>query len=114
MLAFFRDHQDILQCPRCGGTLHVGDAAVTCDGCKHVFATDNEIPLLFAPNDWDPSKPDVTQDVQAFYEKTPFPNYDDFDSVGSLVEKAQKGLFPNLLDKQIPFGATVLEVGCGT
>jgi SAM-dependent methyltransferase len=114
MLGFFREHEDILRCPRCGDSLHVGEASVECQGCRHVFATDGEVPLLFAPNDWDPSKPDVTDDVQAFYEKTPFPNYDDFDSVGSLVEKAKKGLFAKLLDEQIPFGARVLEVGCGT
>ena len=114
MLTFFREHQEILRCPRCGGALHVGATTVECEACNHVFGTDGEIPLLFAPNDWDPNKPDVTFDVQAFYEKTPFPNYDDFDSIGSLVEKAQRGLFAKLLDEQIPFGARVLEVGCGT
>jgi SAM-dependent methyltransferase len=114
MLSFFREHNEILQCPRCGGALGVATTTVRCDDCHHVFATDNDIPLLFAPNDWDLTKPDVTEDVQAFYEKTPFPNYDDFDSIGSLVEKAQRGLFAKLLDEQIPFGARVLEVGCGT
>ena len=114
MLAFFREHEDILHCPRCQGALRVADTTVSCEKCNHVFGTDNDMPLLFAPNDWDPSKPDVTTDVQAFYEKTPFPNYDDFDNIGSLVEKAQRGLFAKLLDEQIPFGARVLEVGCGT
>jgi len=114
MLSFFRDHEEILRCPRCAGALHVAERTVACGLCKHVFGTDTGIPLLFAPNDWDPSQRDVTEDVQAFYEKTPFPNYDDFDSTGSLVEKARKGLFAKLLDEQIPFGAKVLEVGCGT
>ena len=114
MLRFFRDHEDLLHCPRCTGALRVSETTVRCDGCGHVFPTENDIPLLFTPNDWDSSKPDVTQDVRAFYEKTPFPNYDDFDNIGSLVEKAQRGLFAKLLDEQIPFGARVLEVGCGT
>src|SRR5215212_5799269 len=83
MLSFFRGHDEILQCPRCSGSLHVAETTVRCEGCHHVFAIDNGIPLLFSPNDWDPTKPDVTHDVQAFYEKTPFPNYDDFDSIGS-------------------------------
>lgn len=114
MLTFFKEHQDLLWCPRCHGPLSVADSAVACRDCGHVYPVEGEIPLLFAPNDWDPGKPDVTETVQQFYEKTPFPNYDDFDSTGSLVEKAQRGLFAKLLDEQIPFGARVLEVGCGT
>lgn len=85
-----------------------------CTGCSHRFPVDGGIPLLYWPTEWDPAKPDVTDDVRAFYEETPFPNYDDFDDVGSLMEKARRGLFARLLDEQIPFGARVLEVGCGT
>ena len=69
---------------------------------------------MYWPTEWDPTKPDVTEDVRAFYEETPFPNYDDFDDVGSLMEKARRGLFARLLDEQIPFGPRVLEAGCGT
>lgn len=69
---------------------------------------------LFAPNDWEPSQPDITEKMRAFYEKTPFPNYDDFDSVGSLIEKARRGIFAKLLDDQLPFGARIIECGCGT
>ena len=57
---------------------------------------------------------DVTDDVKTFYEENPFPGYEDIDSVGSLREKAQLGVFARLLDEQIPYGAKVLEVGCGT
>ena len=40
---------------------------------------------MFWPNDdWDTSREDVTASIQAFYEKTPFPDYDEFDSVESL------------------------------
>lgn len=52
--------------------------------------------------------------MRAFYEKTPFPNYDDFDDAGSLVQKARQGVFAQLLDEQVPFGTRILEVGCGT
>ena len=69
---------------------------------------------MYRPTEWDASTPDVTDDVRAFYEETPFPNYDDFDDVGTLMEKARRGLFARLLDEQIPFGTRVLEAGCGT
>ena len=49
-----------------------------------------------------------------FYEKTPFPNYDDIDNVRALLEKGRAGTFARLLNDQIPFGASVLEIGCGT
>ncbi len=57
---------------------------------------------------------DVTEEVKSFYEKTPFPDYEDLDSAASLKEKAREGLFARLLDDQIPDGARVLEAGCGT
>ena len=52
--------------------------------------------------------------MKSFYEETPFPNYDDFDSVGSLIEKARQGRFAKLLDDQVPPGTRILECGCGT
>jgi SAM-dependent methyltransferase len=72
--------------------------------------------MLFWPNDWDNRKPDVTEIVKAFYEETPFPNYDDFDSVASFLAKARQGLFAKLLDEQVPagMGVRVIECGCGT
>jgi len=58
--------------------------------------------------------PDVTEMVHQFYEETPFPNYDDIDNVRALLEKGRAGTFARLLNDQIPFGASVLEIGCGT
>ena len=52
--------------------------------------------------------------MKAFYEENPFPNYDDLDSVGSLMQKAKEGIFAKVLDEQLPFGIKVLECGCGT
>jgi SAM-dependent methyltransferase len=57
---------------------------------------------------------DVTEMVKAFYEETPFPNYDGFDSRESLAAKARRGVFAALLDVQLPDCALVLEAGCGT
>ena len=101
-----------LCCPRCHADLRPADGTLLCPNCPRRFAVDDGIPLLFWPAD--DVAGDVTGDVQAFYEETPFPNYDDVDDVGSLVEKARQGLFAKLLDEQVPFGTRVLEVGCGT
>jgi hypothetical protein len=113
-LQWFEKHIDMFCCPRCGAGLSVSDDDIVCLGCQQRFETADNIPLLFWPTELPASEPDVTAIVQAFYENTPFPNYDDFDSIGSLVEKARHGLFAKLLDDQIPFGAGVLEIGCGT
>ena len=71
------------------------------------------IPRMFVL-ERDDTGEDVTEVVQRFYEKTPFPNYDDVDSRRALVEKARAGVFARLLGEQIPYDARVLEVGCGT
>jgi len=73
-------------------------------------------------NEWDPSAllpheqaaGDVTEIVKAFYEEHPFPNYDDHESLRSLVSKSRSGLYAKLLGEQLPDNADVLEVGCGT
>jgi SAM-dependent methyltransferase len=56
----------------------------------------------------------VTEIVKEFYEKTPFPNYEDTDDLAAFLQKARRGVFAQLLDRQIPFGTRVLECGCGT
>jgi SAM-dependent methyltransferase len=113
-LDFFRTHQDILCCPRCGGDLAVEENGFRCTACAFQYAAQDNIPSLFAPNQWEDQKEDVTETIKAFYEANPFPNYDDFDSAGSLIDKARKALFAKLLDEQIPYGARVIECGCGT
>jgi len=101
-------------CPICGGKLSSLPDQVNCEKCHHVFPKDGGIPQLFWQNDWAADKPDVTSAMQAFYEKTPFPNYDDFDSAEALRLKARRGVFAKLLDEQIRHGSSILEVGCGT
>jgi len=107
-------YPEVLACPACGSGLTVSEERLTCSGCARAFATDSGVPLLFFPHDPEEQKGDVTEIVKAFYEENPFPNYDDIDSEETLVEKARKGIFAKLLDEQIPQGAYVLEVGCGT
>ncbi len=70
----------------------------------------NGIPKLFLSH----NSEDVTEKVKSFYEETPFPNYDDIDNVRALIEKSRRSIFAKLLNEQIPFGAKVLEIGCGT
>jgi carbamoyltransferase len=80
-----------------------------------VPALTNGIARLFVPTSGElPAGTDVTTLVQQFYEKTPFPNYEDIDNPRALLEKSRAGTFARLLNEQIPFGASVLEVGCGT
>src|SRR5262249_49339615 len=70
---------------------------------------------LFVPTTGEvPPGADITDIVQQFYEQTPFPNYDDIDSTRALLEKGRAGVFARLLNEQIPYDASVLEVGCGT
>jgi len=105
---------ELLVCPVCGGGLNLTGDPIGCFFCGRKFQRENGIPLLFWLNDWPADKPDVTETIKAFYEKTPFPNYDELDSGTSLREKAIRGVFARLLDEQIPFGSKVLEIGCGT
>ncbi|MEX0641313.1 MAG: carbamoyltransferase N-terminal domain-containing protein, partial [Pirellulales bacterium] len=72
------------------------------------------IPRLFTPGGPESNGHDVTDVVREFYETTPFPNYDDLDSLRALLEKARVGTFARLLNEQIPYDSRVLEVGCGT
>ena len=104
----------LLACPSCGGELDKRSEAFSCTKCRRDYAIKNQIPLLFYPSDSAEKQGDVTDIVKEFYENTPFPNYDDFDSRDSLARKATRSIFARLLDEQIPRGAYVLDAGCGT
>src|SRR5215475_15187769 len=101
---------DIVCCARCGGPLTGAGESLQCSVCRERYPVLDGIPQLFVPNQWDEGKLDVTDIVKAFYETTPFPNYDDLDSRESLRAKARLGVFARLLDEQIPPGSLVLEV----
>lgn len=111
--ALLREFAPILRDPASGErVVAAGEGFALADSGRAVPMTDG-IPSLFAPNDAS-FQGDVTQLVKSFYEETPFPNYDGFDSRASLSEKARRGVFAALLDEQLPEGALVLEAGCGT
>lgn len=114
MLKHMIDNQDIFMCPACGGDLCVENGEIRCSKCNNVYRVEGGVPLLFWSHEWDGSKKDVTEKMKSFYEKTPFPNYEDFENIGDLVQKARSGVFANLLNEQVPFNIRVLEVGCGT
>jgi len=79
------------------------------------YPVEDGIPRLFLPTeDRELSGASATDNVKKFYQKTPFPNYDDVDNVRALLEKARGSPFARLLNEQIPFDARVVEVGCGT
>ena len=110
---FIEQNIDIFCCPNCNGSLNFLGNSFACSDCGQSYQAHNEPPVLFWQNELS-SNEDVTEKIRLFYEQNPFPNYDDFDNIGSLIDKARKGLFAALLDEQIPFGARILECGCGT
>jgi SAM-dependent methyltransferase len=109
-----RENLEILCCPRCGADFELREDGLHCRGCSEVYGEEDGIPQLFVPNEWEGSQRDVTEAMREFYEETPFPNYEDFDSVGSLIQKARQGMFAAKLDDEVPPRVRVLECGCGT
>lgn len=114
MPAQVREHLSVLRCPRCAASLDIASdvGSLRCRGCSTVFSVEDGIPELFtaAPQ----AVNDVTERMQEFYEVTPFPNYEDLESIGDLVRKAEGGQFAKCLNEQLPFNIRMLEVGCGT
>jgi carbamoyltransferase len=87
---------------------------VACVACGHAYPIVDGIPLMFSPHERFAEGADVTEIVKSFYEETPFPNYDDHDSIRSLIDKSRRGRYASMLNDTIPYNSTVLEVGCGT
>jgi SAM-dependent methyltransferase len=56
----------------------------------------------------------LTEIQSNFYNEVKFPNYDNIDNFGTLIEKASRSIFAKKLDEEIPFGSKILEAGCGT
>jgi len=104
-----------LLCSPChGADLAFEPGSATCTQCGHRFQEEDDILLMFWPHEHFSDPDDVTAKVKAFYEETPFPNYDDHDSLRSLIDKARRGGYARALDRAIPYNSRVLEVGCGT
>ena len=56
----------------------------------------------------------LTNIQSTFYNDVKFPNYDNIDDFGTLLDKAKKSIFAKKLDEEIPFKTKILEAGCGT
>ena len=103
---------DLFACPRCKGDFNLEKERVKCLDCGTSYVVSGGVPLIFEPAEM--GLTDVTQNIKNFYEENPFPNYDGLESASDLISKAERSLFARMLNEQIPFGAKVLEVGCGT
>ena len=73
------------------------------------FKTFENIPDFFVDDE-----SSLTNIQSEFYNEVKFPNYDEVDNFGTLMDKASRSPFVKKLDEEIPFGARVLEAGCGT
>lgn len=100
--------------PCCGAPFNSGLDGFACAQCRAVYPIDSGLPCLY----WEESGPqrsgEVTRRVREFYEDHPFPDYEDFDDLASLIDKAKTSVFARMLDRQLPFSCKVLECGCGT
>ena len=99
-------------CPVCGEALIAEGDKARCGACDRTFVREEGIWRFFWPHQ--KIDGDVTEAVKAFYEETPFPHYDEDESVRSLIGKSRRGIYARLLGDQIPYNARILEVGCGT
>ncbi len=106
--------EPLMRCPCHGEVMRFESGQALCHVTGQRFVKTDGIWQMFWPHDGIAQKRDVTEMVKAFYEETPFPNYDDHDTVRSLIEKARKGMYAQMLNRSIPYNTTVLEVGCGT
>lgn len=98
-------------CPVTGEALFDrGDHLATADG-RHRYPRDDGFDRLYAEES---ETGEVTAKVLDFYTGTPFPNYNDIDSVRSFVRRAEQSVFAAMLRQAVPMNGSVLEVGCGT
>ena len=107
--------EPLLASPCCPGAELAYDTGLfRCGQCNQAFTKEDGIWQMFWPHERFTDANDVTEQVKAFYEETPFPNYDDRETIRSLLDKARAGLYARALDRSIPYNSSVLEVGCGT
>ena len=97
--------RSLLACPACGGALNADWA---CARCATRFEVHDGIPNLRIGGDA------RTESVRRFYDAAPFPGYPPRDNVHALRRRAERSVFPALLDRNIPADARVADIGCGT
>ena len=56
----------------------------------------------------------LTKIQSDFYNDVKFPNYDNVEGFGSLLDKSRRSIFVKKLDDEIPMRSNILEAGCGT
>jgi len=95
---------DFFVCPDCGHGLEEW----TCAACGRDFAAPDGIP------DLRPRGEARSEHVRQFYEAAPFPGYPERDSLEWLRLRAGRSEFARMLDRAIPAGAAIADVGCGT
>ena len=96
-IEFIEKNLTIFCCPKCAGDVSFAGGRFDCLKCRQSYPVSDDIPQLFWSNEWDSLKEDVTEKVKAFYEENPFPNYNDFDNVGTLISRARKNLLASLI-----------------
>jgi SAM-dependent methyltransferase len=94
-------------CPACRSALQERDASLVCEICGSEFAITKRVPELFLSREAD----GVTGRVQALYDHVAH----DYDPVFSQhVAEHYLRKRTALVREILPFGGTVLDVGCGT
>ena len=56
----------------------------------------------------------LTKIQSDFYNDVKFPNYDDVEDFGRLLDKSRRSMLVKKLDDEIPMKSNILEAGCGT
>ena len=105
-----------LRCDRCGGRFERSCEEVRCKECAQALelGQDGVLDALGATPAISESTDKIGAVVRRFYEENPFPHYDGFESVGDLLQRASRSKYAAALDRQLPAGSRILEVGCGT
>jgi 2-polyprenyl-3-methyl-5-hydroxy-6-metoxy-1,4-benzoquinol methylase len=103
-----------MQCPACKSDIYINNNQIICEKNNHKFDIFNGIPLMYVDDDSHEKNLNITKREKLFYESYPFPNYEDFDSPGSLITKAQNSGFGRQINDELPFNIRILEAGCGT
>jgi carbamoyltransferase len=101
--------EDLLASPCCGAEMRTSPTELACSLCQRAFPIEEGIPRLFWPHETITDESDVTEKVKEFYEETPFPDYEEHDTLRSLVDKSRRGGYARLLDEAIPYNSSVLE-----
>ena len=56
----------------------------------------------------------LTLKQSEFYDNVKFPNFDDIEDFGTLLDKSLNSIFVSKIDNEIPYHSEILEAGCGT